>query len=496
MGDEGEGRRLRPLMAALLMPLLALVVAGGYGLHATLASNGTGVGGPAARSGATMAYDAARDVVVMFGGRGASGATFDDTWTWDGGSWTQQHPKVSPPPLQDALMAADPNTGRVVLVTGWNSAELGAPGAETWSWDGSSWRREHPAHEVQGIRQGMATDPATHQVVLVTQGPPRPAPPPTPLPTPPPAPPGPPSAVLVMPAPMRLMPPTRQTWTWNGSDWSLRDTADETSGMPTGRLAWDARSHSVVLVTEHFGCAVATGGGYATSSAPRVVQGHAPTPSLAPAATPRAAMSPHAVPIDPPGTPGPRAIAPLPRPVGVPAPPVVVVGGTPPIGCGDVIGPSGGGPATSMAPGSTMSTWNGSAWHAVAGSRLPVLVPPPGLSDDPSSGGLLLGAADGWWTVVGNTVRTHGDAALRWRSGAAMAGDPGRGEVVLFGGLGPGGFGADTWTWDGSALTHRAGPVLVQPSPHVIYGIPQAPQPVQVNPAAPAPLPLQPGAEP
>ena len=40
-----------------------------------------------------MAYDGARHVIVMFGGR--SGSTLlGDTWTWDGANWTQLHPGV------------------------------------------------------------------------------------------------------------------------------------------------------------------------------------------------------------------------------------------------------------------------------------------------------------------------------------------------------------------------------------------------------------------
>src|ERR1700719_986653 len=46
---------------------------------------------PPARSGASMAYDAATGTVVLFGGGGAN-SSLSDTWTWDGATWTQQHP--------------------------------------------------------------------------------------------------------------------------------------------------------------------------------------------------------------------------------------------------------------------------------------------------------------------------------------------------------------------------------------------------------------------
>jgi hypothetical protein len=47
--------------------------------------------GPPARSRASMAYDAARDVTVLFGGIDCGSPFSDcgDTWTWDGTQWSQ-----------------------------------------------------------------------------------------------------------------------------------------------------------------------------------------------------------------------------------------------------------------------------------------------------------------------------------------------------------------------------------------------------------------------
>jgi hypothetical protein len=41
-----------------------------------------------------------------------------DTWTWDGSTWTQQHPVPSPSARTDASMAYDAATGTVVLFGG------------------------------------------------------------------------------------------------------------------------------------------------------------------------------------------------------------------------------------------------------------------------------------------------------------------------------------------------------------------------------------------
>src|SRR5262249_40092545 len=68
---------------------------------------------PPARSGMGMAYDGARNEVVLFG-RGVdccSGNYFSDTWTWDGTSWTQRFPVTSPPARTNINLAYDAQRG-------------------------------------------------------------------------------------------------------------------------------------------------------------------------------------------------------------------------------------------------------------------------------------------------------------------------------------------------------------------------------------------------
>ena len=43
-----------------------------------------------------MADDAATGDVVLFGGSGSRHQLLNDTWTWNGSTWTQQHPAVQP----------------------------------------------------------------------------------------------------------------------------------------------------------------------------------------------------------------------------------------------------------------------------------------------------------------------------------------------------------------------------------------------------------------
>jgi hypothetical protein len=88
-----------------------------------------------------LTYDPVRQRVVMFGGRSASYAAFDDTWEWDGTAWTRVTPVVSPPPRYRGSLHFDPRRRRVVLAGG--SSALGTL-ADVWEWDGATWLDRDP----------------------------------------------------------------------------------------------------------------------------------------------------------------------------------------------------------------------------------------------------------------------------------------------------------------------------------------------------------------
>jgi len=81
------------------------------------------VGSPSIRNWSTTAYDTATGAVVLFGGVNAGNTNnLNDTWTWNGTTWTQQSPATSPPVRHDASMAYDTATGTVVLFGGHNGS--------------------------------------------------------------------------------------------------------------------------------------------------------------------------------------------------------------------------------------------------------------------------------------------------------------------------------------------------------------------------------------
>jgi hypothetical protein len=167
---------------------------------------------PPARSGASMAYDAATGTVVLFGGGGAN-SSLSDTWTWNGSTWTQQHPAAHPGGLIQAAMAYDAATRNVVLFGGATSR--GRSGL-TWTWDGSTWTKQAPAsHPSARYDAPIAYDAATSNIVLFggVDG----------------------RAIA------------GDTWTWDGTTWTMQAPAVRSPNRSAASMAYDAATRNVVL---------------------------------------------------------------------------------------------------------------------------------------------------------------------------------------------------------------------------------------------------------
>jgi hypothetical protein len=156
----------------------------------------------------SMSYDAARGVVVVFGGEDPNSAFLGDTWTWDGQDWTKRSPAHSPSARELAAMADDPNHARVVLFGGLFSND------ETWTWNGSDWSERSPAHAPTARYGAVMTDDGSSGDVLLFGG----------------------------------SSGGDETWTWDGTDW----TRQAPEHFPCARefgfgLAFDAAHGNVVL---------------------------------------------------------------------------------------------------------------------------------------------------------------------------------------------------------------------------------------------------------
>jgi hypothetical protein len=111
---------------------------------------------PPPRMWGVMVYDEKRGVHVLFGGSGGGAATmFNDTWEYDGITWTKKNPANSPPARAEASAVFD-STRNVVVLFGGSPTPFGAYLNDTWEYDGVNW--------VQ--RMTATTPPARRQVKL------------------------------------------------------------------------------------------------------------------------------------------------------------------------------------------------------------------------------------------------------------------------------------------------------------------------------------------
>ena len=192
---------------------------------------------PSPRIGAAMTFDWAAGNIVLFGGCSGSVSTctfLDDTWTWDGTTWTQQFPPVSPSP-RVASMAYDGATHTSVLFGG-----TGSDGslADTWAWDGvaKTWIQQAPAASPSARQAPLAYDAATQTVVLFG------------------------GSNWKVEVPGSGGTAYGDTWTWNGATWTQQFPSSSPSARSYFSMAFDAVLRRVVL----FGGAV--GGDWTNST--------------------------------------------------------------------------------------------------------------------------------------------------------------------------------------------------------------------------------------
>jgi len=126
-----------------------------------------GLDSPQTRRGTSLVYDPLTRQLILFGGiayQSSNGVA--DTWTWDGKSWTLQHPTTNPP-AGWASLAYDPDTRQLLLLDQETSNTTTFPTSlSMWSWDGADWHQLHPsALPPFGLFPAMTYDLANHQLI-------------------------------------------------------------------------------------------------------------------------------------------------------------------------------------------------------------------------------------------------------------------------------------------------------------------------------------------
>lgn len=112
------------------------------------------IDGPPPRDSAALAWDSARGVVVMFGGRGADGSALGDTWELGVDGWKQR--ADGPAGRWAGSLVYDPRRAVCVLVGGKSVNDFGFEEItdDTWEWNGTDWTASGSGPAVYGSAAG------------------------------------------------------------------------------------------------------------------------------------------------------------------------------------------------------------------------------------------------------------------------------------------------------------------------------------------------------
>jgi cysteine-rich repeat protein len=134
-------------------------------LNGTTWSVRTPGSGPSPRAGHRMVYDSWRKKVVLFGGDDTSTSN-NELWEWDGaaGTWTKITLANPPEARADFGMAFDSKRGRVIV---WG----GPTSNDTWFYDGTSWTNKMSMYPTFRLGPAMTYDSARDRVIMHGGGP-------------------------------------------------------------------------------------------------------------------------------------------------------------------------------------------------------------------------------------------------------------------------------------------------------------------------------------
>jgi hypothetical protein len=161
-----------------------------------------------------LAYDKTNGNTVYFGGNASNfdspGTYNNNTWIWDGSSWTQVFPTHKPSARSGVMMNWSEANGKVLLQGGYDATNFYT---DTWTWDGTDWTQLSPAnHPVGG--GPFASCSFRNGIVIQLTGP----------------------------------SPFYQTWFCDGTNWSDLAPAHHPSGTRTyPGLAWDETRDAIIL---------------------------------------------------------------------------------------------------------------------------------------------------------------------------------------------------------------------------------------------------------
>ena len=183
---------------------------------------------PPARQYPQMAYDSAREVVVLFGGAESDfqANLLDDTWEWDGQNWSAKQPTQRPPARWGGSMFFDEARGEIVLFGGSLNGVGGADGVgagDTWVWNGTTWTQRSPATSPPARKGAAITYDSERDVIVLFGG--------------------------IDDQGVRF----GDLWEWNGTTWTQRVTPVTPPARFLAAMAFDATRNVSVLHGGHDG---------------------------------------------------------------------------------------------------------------------------------------------------------------------------------------------------------------------------------------------------
>ncbi len=118
-----------------------------------------------------MAYDPATSTIVMYGGNQPLGESrpIDDTWTWNGTAWTEQHPATTPGGCTAGQLAYEAATTQMILFCVREQQDRsGIWTVTTWAWNGTTWAQLHPdTMPPAAFTPSMTYDAVDKDIVLI-----------------------------------------------------------------------------------------------------------------------------------------------------------------------------------------------------------------------------------------------------------------------------------------------------------------------------------------
>ena len=116
-----------------------------------------------------MAYDPVTGHVLMFGGDTGAfpNPSTNQTWRYDGVTWTQLAPTASPTGKLGIQLVHDSNRGVFVMYGGSNTSAFGGASVnQTWEFDGAQWLSGAVPGPGARSFSKMVYDPSRRRAVL------------------------------------------------------------------------------------------------------------------------------------------------------------------------------------------------------------------------------------------------------------------------------------------------------------------------------------------